>query len=117
MIFFIFKQKTAYEMRISDWSSNECSSDLHHQSDDHRRCRRVADLKKRKSITMTETEQLAAHIAITQVKARYCRLLDTKDWAGYAKLFTEDFELDVSEGSSLTVIRGRDAAELGRAPV
>ncbi|HEY9544919.1 MAG TPA: nuclear transport factor 2 family protein [Solimonas sp.] len=59
---------------------------------------------------MTETEQLAAHIAITQVKARYCRLLDTKDWAGYAKLFTEDFELDVSEGSSLPVIRGRDAA-------
>src|SRR3546814_2565880 len=26
--FFFFKQKTAYEMRISDWSSNVCSSDL-----------------------------------------------------------------------------------------
>src|SRR3546814_7807863 len=29
--FFFFKQKTAYEMRISDWSSDVCSSDL----DDH----------------------------------------------------------------------------------
>src|SRR3546814_2910687 len=26
--FFVFKQKTAYEMRISDWSSDVCSSDL-----------------------------------------------------------------------------------------
>src|SRR3546814_5235682 len=28
MFFFFFKQKTAYEMRISDWSSDVCSSDL-----------------------------------------------------------------------------------------
>src|SRR3546814_14052028 len=28
VISFFFKQKTAYEMRISDWSSNVCSSDL-----------------------------------------------------------------------------------------
>src|SRR3546814_10286228 len=28
-IFFFFKQKTAYEMRISDWSSDVCSSDLY----------------------------------------------------------------------------------------
>src|SRR3546814_8182642 len=34
-IFFLFKQKTAYEMRISDWSSDVCSSDLpyHRPSD------------------------------------------------------------------------------------
>src|SRR3546814_1893450 len=30
--FFFFKQKTAYEMRISDWSSDVCSSDLGHAS-------------------------------------------------------------------------------------
>src|SRR3546814_3366572 len=29
--FFFFKQKTAYEMRISDWSSDVCSSDLEAQ--------------------------------------------------------------------------------------
>src|SRR3546814_4904809 len=28
MMFFFFKQKTAYERRISDWSSDVCSSDL-----------------------------------------------------------------------------------------
>src|SRR3546814_18386299 len=42
MLFF-FKQKTAYEMRISDWSSDVCSSDLlvdgavHEHRQDHRR--------------------------------------------------------------------------------
>src|SRR3546814_4250993 len=31
--FFLFKQKTAYEMRISDWSSDVCSSDLQNHQD------------------------------------------------------------------------------------
>src|SRR3546814_11039852 len=30
VVFFFFKQKTAYEMRISAWSSDVCSSDLPH---------------------------------------------------------------------------------------
>src|SRR3546814_1728458 len=33
MLFFFFKQKTAYEMRISDWSSDVCSSDLSRHRD------------------------------------------------------------------------------------
>src|SRR3546814_9134510 len=33
-MFFFFKQKTAYEMRISDWSSDVCSSDLLRQITD-----------------------------------------------------------------------------------
>src|SRR3546814_2888453 len=32
VVFFLFKQKTAYEMRISDWSSDVCSSDLRQDS-------------------------------------------------------------------------------------
>src|SRR3546814_1875389 len=32
-VVFFFKQKTAYEMRISDWSSDVCSSDLEHADD------------------------------------------------------------------------------------
>src|SRR3546814_3651961 len=32
VLFFFFKQKTAYEMRISDWSSDVCSSDLYRRS-------------------------------------------------------------------------------------
>src|SRR3546814_3310633 len=31
LLFFFLKQKTAYEMRISDWSSDVCSSDLTHR--------------------------------------------------------------------------------------
>src|SRR3546814_1939996 len=38
-VFFIFKQKTAYEMRISDWSSDVCSSDLQ----TYRRARSISD--------------------------------------------------------------------------
>src|SRR3546814_16100678 len=37
MLFFFFKQKTAYEMRISDWSSDVCSSDLAEYQRPHRR--------------------------------------------------------------------------------
>src|SRR3546814_1332751 len=35
IIFFFFKQKTAYEMRISDWSSDVCSSDLPNNTIQH----------------------------------------------------------------------------------
>src|SRR3546814_15419100 len=34
IVFFFFKQKTAYEMRISDWSSDVCSSDLRPLTDE-----------------------------------------------------------------------------------
>src|SRR3546814_1689144 len=33
LFFFFFKQKTAYELRISDWSSDVCSSDLDDRQD------------------------------------------------------------------------------------
>jgi len=48
-------------------------------------------------------------LAICNVKARYCRLLDAKDWEGWAQLFTEDFHQDVT-GSGGGVFAGRDAA-------
>src|SRR3546814_4060180 len=35
-VIFVFKQKTAYELRISDWSSDVCSSDLTRRPDDDR---------------------------------------------------------------------------------
>src|SRR3546814_6228334 len=37
MLVFFFKQKTAYEMRISDWSSDVCASDLADVEHDRRR--------------------------------------------------------------------------------
>ena len=48
-------------------------------------------------------------LAICNLKARYCRCLDTKDWDGYAALFTDDFVLDTS-GSGGKRIAGRDDA-------
>src|SRR3546814_2879388 len=41
--FFLFEQKTAYDMRISDWSSDVCSSDLV-TSDDFRRFTHIVAL-------------------------------------------------------------------------
>ncbi|AOF94873.1 MULTISPECIES: nuclear transport factor 2 family protein [unclassified Sphingobium] len=48
-------------------------------------------------------------LAITELKARYCRLLDTKDWDGWAALFTPDFLLDAT-GSGGPRMEGRDDA-------
>lgn len=47
-------------------------------------------------------------LAITSLKARYCRLLDTKDWDGFAALFTEDAVLDVATATGFGRIEGRD---------
>jgi len=46
-------------------------------------------------------------LAICNVKARYCRLLDTRDWEGWGNLFTEDCLLDTGEAGGMTV-RGRE---------
>jgi len=46
--------------------------------------------------------------ALKQLKARYFRYLDTKDWPRYRQLFTEDVVIDVS-GSGGEVFRGIDA--------
>lgn len=59
---------------------------------------------------MNTLEKIEAWMALCEVKARYCRLLDTKDWEGFANLLTEDIALDLSGTSSLGIINGRDAA-------
>lgn len=56
---------------------------------------------------MNGNADFADWVAIANVKAAYCRLLDTKDWKGWGELFTEDFELDVSDSGG-TVMKGRD---------
>src|SRR3546814_17664006 len=53
LLFFFFKQKTAYEMRISDWSSDVCSSDL--LRDDG-----LADLSRRLADTAPTLQSLIA---------------------------------------------------------
>jgi hypothetical protein len=58
---------------------------------------------------MSQKPDFADWVAICETKARYCRCLDTKDWAGYADCFTENFLLDTS-GAGGYVVQGRDEA-------
>ena len=53
--------------------------------------------------------QFTDWVSICETKARYCRCLDTKDWEGYAEVFTEDLELDTSRAGGF-VVKGRDSA-------
>ncbi|GAA2410343.1 nuclear transport factor 2 family protein [Actinomadura vinacea] len=45
--------------------------------------------------------------ALKQLKARYCRTLDTKDWDGMRQIFTDDVVMDTT-GSGGTLITGAD---------
>jgi ketosteroid isomerase-like protein len=58
---------------------------------------------------MANLDQIEAKFAITEVKARYCRFLDTKDWEGFAGLMADDFVFHM-DGTSLPIIHGREAA-------
>jgi SnoaL-like protein len=59
---------------------------------------------------MTELERLVAIEAIKQLKARYCRCMDTKDWAGFEAVFAPDAVLDFRWASGqedeTAIIRG-----------
>jgi len=60
---------------------------------------------------MADLEMIDAFVAISQVNARFCSALDSKQWAAFAELLTEDFVLDVSEDNeNIATISGRDAA-------
>ncbi|MBU6267454.1 MAG: nuclear transport factor 2 family protein [Sphingomonadales bacterium] len=48
-------------------------------------------------------------LAICETKARYCRMLDTKQWDAWADVFTEDLVMD-TVASGGTLVEGRDAA-------
>src|SRR3546814_3909262 len=60
--FFFFKQKTAYEMRISDWSSDVCSSDLLAAFEERR-----AELEKAAADRKASAESRAAQLAELEV--------------------------------------------------
>jgi uncharacterized protein (TIGR02246 family) len=45
--------------------------------------------------------------AIKRLKARYCRCLDTKDWAGYRQVFADDVTMDTTEAGG-GVVSGAD---------
>lgn len=59
---------------------------------------------------MNNLDEIKDWIALCGAKARFCRTLDTKDWNGFRDMFTEDCELDLSDGTGLPVMKGRDVA-------
>src|SRR3546814_4446715 len=60
MIFF-FKQKTAYEMRISDWSSDVCSSDLQRRGQRSQRRLQVVEIGRRERAAQRQMEAEHLH--------------------------------------------------------
>src|SRR3546814_369133 len=64
--FFFFKQKTAYEMRISDWSSDVCSSDLLAPQDEEYRRLSEAYLKYQSQASHETLETIPAGALIKQ---------------------------------------------------
>src|SRR3546814_12326396 len=70
--FFFFKQKTAYEMRISDWSSDVCSSDL-----DRQYRFTIADIETRLHVAVVQIDAAcidAFHLAAAR-RARWLKTL------------------------------------------
>lgn len=56
---------------------------------------------------MDDATSLLEIESIKQLKARYCRLLDTKDWEAWRAIFADDFLSDTSEAGG-KLIRGAD---------
>src|SRR3546814_20443497 len=70
VLFFVFKQKTAYEMRISDWSSDVCSSDLREPDLSARISRRHADGEGRLGQGDARSDRDAAALPPDQIPLR-----------------------------------------------
>ena len=68
---------------------------------------------------MQNTDQLVALEAIRQLKARYCRVLDTKQWGELERLFTADTKFDgftsAPEGTDPSTFVGRIAERFEKA--
>lgn len=60
---------------------------------------------------------LLAIESIKQLKARYCRFLDTKDWAAWRSLFTDDFVGDTSEAGGKLVTGADDFVAFTRSSI
>ncbi len=71
----------------------------HHSSPGRRHGRR--QLRRAKMDAATELREIEA---IKQLKARYCRYLDSKDWAAWRAIFADDFVSDTAESGGRVII-------------
>src|SRR3546814_6810791 len=104
---FFFKQKTAYEMRISDWSSDVCSSDLQRASDDAVSWRRIATIgKAQASADAWQTNIASAQALVAQADGV---LQSTSSLLNRARELT----LSAASGTLNDADRATVAADLG----
>src|SRR3984957_51949 len=59
-------------------------------------------------IVSDDAGTLLAIESIKQLKARYCRYLDTKDWAAWRTIFTDDFVSDTAEAGGKLIVGADD---------
>src|SRR3546814_14801489 len=124
---FCFKQKTAYEMRISDWSSDVCSSDL--QDRGRAQAGLTIDLLNRQTMVRFEPDSVSVDDANDRngnaeasccyrgdaikgtVRRRIENLIAPYCGNALGFVFRNDVHIRVRHGSSLFLVAG----ELGRA--
>src|SRR3546814_6823117 len=81
LFFFFFKQKTAYEMRISDWSSDVCSSDLHGDGGGNRAVRLPAGLSGDPASVGGDRQRGEGAVLTGETRFRaFAELGSTNDW-------------------------------------
>src|SRR3546814_19298801 len=73
MYCFFFKQKTAYEMRISDWSSDVCSSDLNTTTSSRRLRNSGLNDDRTTSMTLRSEERRVGKACVSTCRYRWSR--------------------------------------------
>src|SRR3546814_7623047 len=109
LCFFFFKQKTAYEMRISDWSSDVCSSDLRGIGDAE--CGEIAVVADRpigrvqieRACQPFEfaVEQIALDLQLVGVLLVADQLIGVEDMARHTVEVAEIFALDLAKAEDV----------------
>src|SRR3546814_4203042 len=87
-LFFFFKQKTAYEVRISDWSSDVCSSDLAEISESSARSSWLRRRRARQARSCSPTGRawvsMVLSLAAPEPQSHYVQVIDPTTQIGRA---------------------------------
>src|SRR3546814_4175889 len=102
-MFFFFKQKTAYEMRISDWSSDVCSSDL------------VAKKVEAVAGALSERAQQTGRDAVTVAGATAQTLAGLQDLGDRGHALAATMTKIVDDGSRARAVRGEAHGKIRQA--
>src|SRR3546814_10397422 len=95
-LLFFFKQKTAYEMRISDWSSDVCSSDLGKFGEpDWRWTERQFSYELKRQATAAQIG-IIVWLWVQWAKGQFCRRANCLNFEGIARLIVIQDHYSVS---------------------